>query len=121
MIETARITCTDSRAIKNSKSLFQCLESLISGSVKTLIFTQPGHILIHEDGIYLFHLITQYTAVSFLQLSNMSLQQILIFNPANSDFQIPNISTELISLFTLETTQNKTLHQREQIQHTLKV
>ena len=57
--------------------------------------------------------------VSSLQLSNMSLQQILIFNPANSDFQIPNINTELISLFTLATTQNRTLDQSEQIQHTL--
>ena len=38
----------------------------------------------HEDGAALFKLITQYTVVSSLQLSNLSLQQILEFNPTES-------------------------------------
>ena len=121
MIQNARAARTNQRAKQNVKALFHCLEYSISGSVKTVIFAQTGNIPTHEDGVALFKLITQYTVVSSLQLSNLSLQQILEFNPAESDFNIPDINTKLINLFTLATTQNRVLDQNERIQHSLNI
>ena len=118
-VESARSARVNPRAIQNSKALYHCLESSISGPVKTTIFTQAENIPKHEDGIALFKLITRYTAVSSVQLSNLSLQQILEFDPARLDFDIPNINTSLVSLFVLATTQNRKLDQSERIQHTL--
>ena len=63
-IELARTNCTDDRALQNSKALYQCLESSISGALKTTTFSQTENIPEHEDGIGLFKAITNLTAVS---------------------------------------------------------
>ena len=102
-ITQARTNRTNDRATQNSKALYQCLESSISGALKTTIFSQTENIPEHEDGVHLFKSITNFTAVSSFQLSNLSLQQILDFDPAELDFQISNINTKLIHLFMLAT------------------
>lgn len=43
-VESSRSARVNPRAIQNSKSLYHCLESSISGSVKTTIFTQAENI-----------------------------------------------------------------------------
>ena len=118
-IETARINRTNPRAVQNSKALYRCIESSITGDVRTTIFTQAENIPEHEDGIALFKKVTIFTAVSSIQLSNLSLQQILEFNPADAEFAIPTINTQLINLFVLATTRSRILDENERIQHTL--
>ena len=115
----ARQNCTNARPTQNSKALYQCLESSISGALKTTIFSQTENIPKHEDWVNLFKSITNFTAVSSFQLSNLSLQQILDFDPAELHFQISNINTKLIHLFMLATTKSRVLDQNERIQHTL--
>ena len=118
-IENARNNRTDARAIQNSKALYRCIETSISGDVRTTIFTQSENIPEHEDGIALLKQVTMFTAVSSIQLSNLSLQQILEFNPADLQFAIPSINTQLSNLFVLATTRSRNLDENERIQHTI--
>ena len=120
-VETARNNRTNPRAIQNAKALYRCIEASISGDVRTTIFTQSENIPEHEDGVSLFKQVTLYTAVSSIQLSNLSLQQILDFNPAELQFAIPSINTQLINLFVLATTRSRILDENERIQHTINV
>ena len=67
----------------------------------------------------LFKSITTYSSVSSVQLSNVSLNNILHFDPSAFKFQIPSINTRLSNLFVLATTRTRALDQNERIQHTL--
>lgn len=94
-VDTAQTTRTNDRAKQNAQALYRCLESSIGGSIKTTIFSQPENLPDHEDGVSLFKLITEFTAVSSIQLSSLSLSQILSFDPAEYDFNITTINTKL--------------------------
>ena len=77
--------------------------------------------LTHSDGIALFKKLTTFTTVASLQLSILSFQNILEFNPFDWEFNIPAINKKLIHLFTLATIQYRILNKLEHIQHTLNV
>jgi len=49
----------------------------------------------------------------------ISFKNILDYNPSEHKFNIPNINTQLINLFTFSTTQTRSLTESEYIQHTL--
>ena len=87
---TARI---NDRVKQNSQALYRCLESSTTGSIKTTIFMQIGNPSDHEDRISLFKKITQFMAMSSVQLSNLSLSQILSLDPANTTSTFP-LSTQ---------------------------
>ena len=120
-IETARTNRTNSRAIQNSKAMFRCLKSSIKGDLKDTIFTQYENLPEHEDGISLFKQLTTFTTVASLQLSMISFQNILNFDPSDFKFNIPVINGKLIHLFVLATTQTRSLLPSERIQHTMNV
>ena len=107
------------RAIQNSSALFKCLESSIVGDLKYTIFSQSDNISTNEDGISLFKLLTIFTTVAPLQLSMISFNHILNFDPSEFNFSIPKINSKLINLFLLATTKTHKLLDSERIQHTL--
>lgn len=120
-IETAATARTNDRAIQNSKAMFSCIKLSIDGDVKSTIFSQYGNLPEHDDGNALFKMITTFTAVSSLQLSMLSFNNILTFNPHEFDYNIPVINSKLIHYFVLSTTSTRTLLDAEKIQHLLTV
>lgn len=121
-IEAARTACTDDRAIQNSRAMFQCrVNNSIKDSIRNTNFTQSGNIPTYVNGITLFKKLVTFTKVLSLQLSLLSFNSILEFNPFDHAFDVPTINTKLIILFTLATTQHRTLDNSEHIQHTINV
>ena len=53
-ITTAQVARTDNRAIQNTKAMFQCIKSSITGGVRDTIFAQSENIPKVRDGIILF-------------------------------------------------------------------
>lgn len=78
-----------------------------------------GNIPEPEDEIGLFKLITKFTTVSSFQLSNLSLQKIIKFNPSELHSNISEVNTGLVDFFVLATKKNRQLDQNEKIQHTI--
>lgn len=109
------------RGIQNSKAMFSCIKSSIQGDIKDTIFTQFGNLPSHEDGVALFKRITTFTSVSSLQLSMLSFNNILTFNPHDFQYNIPVINKKLVHYFVLSTTSSRTLLDAEKIQHLLTV
>ena len=88
-IVTARTARVDQRSIQNAKAMFNCVKGSIKGALKATIFTQFGNMPTHSDGTALFKTLTGFTTVASLQLSMLSFQNILEFNPVdrNSTFR----------------------------------
>ena len=120
-IKSAYTNRRDDRAIQNASALFKCLESSVTGDLKATIFTQSGNLPGNEDGISLFKLLTSLTNVASLQLSMISFNNIIMFDPAIYKFSIPSINSKLINLFMLVTTNTRALLDAEKIQHTINV
>ena len=118
-ITAARTARIDNRANQNAKAMVKCIKSSIRGDIRDTIFTQSANIPSDDDGIALFNKLTTFTTIASYQLSLLSFDNILSFNPFDHDFNIPTINTELINLFTLATTQHRTLDDSERIQKTL--
>jgi hypothetical protein len=120
-IEAARVARVDPRAVQNSRSLYKCLKSSISGDLRATIFDQVGNLPITDDGPTLFKKLTTFTMVASLQLSMISFKNILQFEPVEHKFNIPTINTKLNHLFVLATTRERQLLDSERIQHTLMI
>ena len=120
-LTAARTARVDNRAIQNTTTMFKCIKASISGSVKQTIFTQSGNLPTHTCGVTLFKKLTTLTSISSLQLSLLAFSNILEFNPVDYKFEVPTINTKLTQLFTLATTQHRTLNELERIQHVLNV
>ena len=99
--------------------MFQCIKSSIKENVRETIFTQAGNLPTNTDEIALFKKLTTFTSIASLQLSLLSFNSILEYNPLDFDFDIPKINTKLNYLFVLATTQHRSLDEAERIQHTL--
>ena len=104
VLDTARLARTNARAIQNSKTLYKCLKSSIEGDLCATIVEQDGNIPLHEDGPLFFKRLASFTMAASLQLSMLSFQQILQFDPAEHNFSVPIINTKLNHLFVLATT-----------------
>jgi len=109
------------RKIQNFKAMFSCIKSSIEGDIKDTIFTQFGDLPSHDNGVSLFKRITSFTSVSSLQLSMLSFNNILTFNPHDFKYNIPIINKKLVHYFVLSTTSSRTLLDAEKIQHLLTV
>ena len=120
-IEIARAARTNVRAKQNSKAMYSCLKSSITGSIQNSIFTQYGNLLPHEDGGAFVKKLTNFTTVASLQLSIILFSDILHFNPCNYDVNISAINNKLLNLFILATTTTREILEGERIQHTLHV
>ena len=118
-IEDARTARTGDRAIQNAKAMFQCIKGSITGNLRDIIFNQYGNLPTHNDGIALFKQITTFSTVASIQLSMLSFQSILNFDPSSYDFNITTVNSKLCSLFTLATSSTRSLKDSERIQHTL--
>jgi hypothetical protein len=119
ILEAARVARTNDRAIQNARTLYKCLKTSIGGDLKATLFDQQGNLLTHEDGPTLFKRLTSFTMAASLQLSMLSFQQILEFNPAEHNYNVSTMNTKLNHLFVLATTRQRVLSQPERIQHTL--
>ena len=97
--------------------MFSCIKLSIKGNIKDTIFTQFGNLPTHEDGIALFKKIATFTTVTSLQLSMLSFNNILNFNPFDYKFNTHVIHRKIIHLFILATTSSRTLFDSEKIQH----
>ena len=75
----------------------------------------------YEDGVALCKKITTFTIVTSLQLSMLSFNNILNFNPLNCQLNILTINSKLIHLFILATTSTRILLDSNIIQHNLNV
>jgi hypothetical protein len=120
-ITAARIARTDARAIQNAKSMHECLKKSISGDLRSNLFEQASNLMTEADGPSFFKKMLSFTTVSSFQLSMMSFNQILQFDPGHYHFKVPTINTSLNHLFVLATTGTRTLDDPERIQHTLTV
>ena len=120
-IEAAQNARANDRAIQNSKAMYNCVKSSIAGDIKDTIFTQFDNMPDNEDGVALFKQLTTLTTISSLQLSLLSFNNILNFNPVDHGFNIPILNSKLFHLFVLATTSTRTLLDSERIQHTLNV
>jgi hypothetical protein len=120
-LETARTTRTDPRTLQNAKALYECLKKSITGDLRATLFDQASNLPVHPDGPTFFKSMLSFTNVSSLQLSIISFNQILQFDPALCKFAIPTVNTKLNQLFLLATTSSRTLGDAERIQHTLTV
>jgi hypothetical protein len=120
-IEAARAACTDDCAIQNSKTMYECLKKSITGDLRATLFEQASNLPAYADGPSFFKLMLSLTTVSSLQLSIISFNQILQFDPAIHHFNVPTINTKLSHLFTLAMTSSRLLAGAERIQHTLTV
>ena len=118
-VETAQKARTNTRAIQNATCMYKCIKSSIKGDIRDTIFTQIGNIPTISDGVALFKKSTTFTSVALLQLSMLSFNSILSFNPFEHSFNIPTINSKLMHLFVLATTQHRDLDESERIQHTL--
>ena len=118
-IEAARVARVNPRAVQNSRAMYNCIKTSITGDLKALIYSQDGNLPDHEDGLLLFKTLTDLTMSSSLQLSNVAFKNILNFDPSTLDFVIPNINTKLNHLFVLASTQARQIGESERIQHTL--
>ena len=120
-IELDRAARTNDRAIQNSKAMYRCIKSSITGDLRATLLDQAATTTPVEDGPTLFKKLTKYTMMSTSQLMLQSLRSILDFDPAEHDFSIPTINTKLNHLFMLATTPRRTLHDDERISHTIAV
>ena len=120
-ITDARTARTDPRAIQNAKSMYECLKKSISSDLRSNLFEQASDIMTEADGPSFFKKMLSFTTISSLQLSMMSFNQILQFDPALHQFKVPTINKTLNHLFVLATTSTRTLDDPERIQHTLTV
>lgn len=112
-ITTVKTSCVNTRSIQNSKARFSCIKSSIKGDIRDTIFTQFGNLPLLEDCISLFKRISYFTTVSSLQLSLLSFNNILTFNPHDYKFNIPIINIKLIHFFVLSTTSIHTFTDRK--------
>jgi len=101
--------------------MYKCISGSISDDIKTTVFSQVENVPTHEDGISLFKLLTTFTSIATVQVSIMSLQNILDFDPSEHKFKILDINTQLTNLFVLATTGSTILDPNERIFHTLAV
>lgn len=118
-INAANTNRTNDRAKQNSTALYRALKQSIDGDLKSTLFQQIGNLPSTEDGVALFFRLTQLTVTSSLQLSMISLQSILTFAPADYNFNVSSINTQLNHLFVLATTRDRQLSEGERLQHTL--
>jgi hypothetical protein len=118
-LEAARTARTDPRALQNSKAMYECLKKSVTGNLRSTLFGQASNLMTNADGPIFFKLMLSFTTVSSLQLSILSFNQILQFDPAIVNFNIPAVNTKLTNLFTLATTSSRVLSEAEKIQHIL--
>ena len=118
-IETACVARTSNSALQNATAVFTCIKSSIKWTLKEIIFNQIGNISTHTNSVSLFKQITSFRTVASMQLSMLSIQNILNFDVTEHNFDIPTINSKLCNLFTLATSSTRTLAESERIQHTL--
>jgi hypothetical protein len=118
-IETVRVARTDARSKQNAQSMYECLKTSISGDLRSNLFEQASNLMTEADGPSFFKNMLSFTTVSSLQLSMLSFNQILQFDPAMYQFNVPTINKNLNHLFVLATTGTRTLDDPERIHHSL--
>ena len=121
VLEIARATRTDNRAIQNSKTFYLCLKKSLSGDLLNTLFGQTGNLPNYKDGPLLFKKLTLFTMTSSLQLSIISYNAIIAFDPKDCGFNIPLINTKLSHLFVLSNTSSRRMSDLEKVQHLLTI
>jgi len=79
---------TNARAQRNYKALFICLESPITSLVKSTIFDQPKNKYTGQDEVEFCSKLTQFTTLASTQLSILSQNKLLVFDPSADDYNI---------------------------------
>lgn len=116
--QTAR---KNDRAIQHKRAMYHCTKISVKWSIRNTISTQTWNMPTNNDGVDLFKKLTKFTMVASLQLSLLSFNPILEFNPFDHKFNITTINTKLMNLFVLSTTHHRALDESKKIQHTLNV
>lgn len=120
-ILAAETNRTDNRAKQNATAMYRTLKQSLDGDIKATMFHQIDNLQPSEDGVALFYRLTKLTAVASLQLSMLSFRKIMEFNPADFNFNITTINTQLNQLFVLSTTSQRQLANAERIEYVLQV
>jgi hypothetical protein len=87
--------------------MYECLKRSIDGDLRATLFDQDSNLPGHADGPTFFKTMLSFITVSSLQLSILSFNQILQFDPGLHNFAIPTINTKLSQLFILATTSSR--------------
>ncbi|CAJ1968752.1 unnamed protein product [Cylindrotheca closterium] len=103
-LQAAHTARNDPRAIQNSRCLYNCLASSITGDLRIEIFGQPGNLLTHGNGPSLFKRKIATTAAASLQVSSNAIQDLMNLEPADSKFDMTAVNSKIIGLFTLAST-----------------
>ena len=100
-----------------SKIARRCLNvlNLRSRVIFVMRFLIRQLIFLHMKMVLHFLKLTSFTTIASVQLSLLSLESILNYIPIDHKFDIPVINTKLLNLFTLATTQHRTLPDTERI------
>ena len=80
------------RAKQNCKALFKCLEFSITPSVKSTIFDQPENKPTGNDGVEFYCKLTQFTTLASTQLSILSQNKLLGFDPSVHNYIVTLIN-----------------------------
>ena len=119
-IELAATARTNPRAKQNSLAMFKCLSDSLSGDLKTQ-FDQEGNLPSNEGGPTLFKLLTELTVAASTLLSIQALDDLQSLEPAEFLFSLPALNARINSLFTLATTNARTLSDGERMQMVLRI
>ena len=113
------IACTDNCVIQNSKAFYSILFKSVTVTIRDTVFEQAKNLPTNKPGVALFKPFTLFTVAASLQLSILSLNQIMILLPSMYNFVIPTINTNITYMFLLTCTPTRTLNDVKQIQQTL--
>ena len=86
----AQIARIDTIEKQNRKSLLKYLESSITLSVKSTIFDQPENKPTGNDSVEFYYKLTQFTTLASTQLSILSQNKLLVFNPSVHNYNVPD-------------------------------
>jgi hypothetical protein len=73
-VEAAHVARADPRAIQNSRVMYKCVKSSITGDLCATIFDQADNLPTTEDGPTLFKKLTAFTMVASLHFLNLILR-----------------------------------------------
>lgn len=118
-INTAHAVRVDNRARQNSMALFRCLSTSLEGDLKT-VFDQAHNMPDNQDGPLLFKQITDMTVASSTMLSIQAIDQLQNLEPSDLAYNISLINEKLNQLFTLATTNSRTVSDPERVQYVLR-
>ena len=111
---------TEPRAVQNSKSMYKCIKSSLTGDALTSIFNTPGNAPTHDDGIELFFKCTKLSTISSVRLANKAIADLNTYCPSTRAFELPMVFEDIAKHFILVSA-SRSLSDSDKIPHALAI